>query len=156
MCLQCQHAFDSVDVQSLSYNRDKLAMQATIRAGCLDPTPNPTSPMLLGDFIIARPHANAGVELYNVANLDGAKNPYAPDITFKGVLYEHVPNPNVSGLFGTFRMKLTLESGKRQQTRTMLGRGQRLKQKRCMRGRGYRRFAVLVLLMFSLCPRQRI
>ena len=64
------------------------------------------------------------MDLYNVATVDGAKNPYATDLTFRGIQYEHVPNADVGGLFGTFRMKLTLDNGHRRQTRTMLHKSQ--------------------------------
>ena len=106
------------------YERKKKALQATLRAGRTHPTPTRGSPILLGDFVLARLQANEGVELYSVTTMDGMQSPYCADLTFRGILYEHVPNPDVSGLFGTFRMKLTLAEGKRQQVRTMVHRDQ--------------------------------
>ena len=74
--------------------------------------------------MLAYASGGLGVDLYNVATIDKNKNAYALDLSFRGILYEHLPNPEVSGLFGTFKMKLTLNDGRRQQTRTTLHRSQ--------------------------------
>ena len=102
----------------------KRALQTALRAGNNLPTSVRTTPIFLGGFVLVSPPGGLGVDLYNVATIDNNKNAYAIDLSFRGILYEHLPNPEVSGLFGTFKMKLSLNDGRRQQTRTTLHRSQ--------------------------------
>ena len=107
------------------FERKKRALQVALRAGNVHPTSEQSSPIFLGDFVLCSIRtASEGVDLYQVATMNAIKNPYAEDISFIGIMYEHVPNKDVSGMFGSFRMKLTLKEGKRQQTRTTLHRSQ--------------------------------
>ena len=105
------------------YTQRKIALQATLR---VDPSPtiSKMAPIFLSDFVLAMPVGAIGVDLYNVQGISGTKTPFALDLDFLGVQYEHVPNPEVSGLFGTFRMKMTLEADKRSQTRVTLSRNE--------------------------------
>ena len=102
----------------------KRALQTALRAGNNLPTSVRTTPIFLGGFVLAYANGGLGVDLYNVATIDNNKNAYAIDLSFRGILYEHLPNPEVSGLFGTFKMKLSLNDGRRQQTRITLHRSQ--------------------------------
>ena len=115
----------SSEQSSAEFESKKRALQATLRSGRIHPTIVRTSPILLGDFVIVQISPSSGVDLYSVTNMNGMKNPYATDIAFRAIQYEHIPNPAVGGLFGTFKMKLTLGDGvSRQQSRTMLHRSQ--------------------------------
>ena len=103
------------------YEVRKAAMHAACRPD-LHPTIIAASPIFMGDFVIVLQTSGHGVELYNVVNIENMKSPFATALEFTGVLYEHTPNAAVSGLFGTFNMKMTLVGNKRQQTRMVLGR----------------------------------
>ena len=49
--------------------------------------------------MLASPSGGVGMELYNVASIENMRGPFASDLQFRGVQYEHVPNEDVSGLF---------------------------------------------------------
>ena len=105
---------------SKQYDVLKAAMQAACRPD-LHPTLSAASPIFMGDFVIAV-GASGFAELHNVASIENMMSPFATDIEVTGVLYEHVPNAAVSGLFGTFKMQMTLVGSKRQQTRRIIAR----------------------------------
>ena len=106
------------------FERRKANMQEALRTD-RGPTINQSSPIFLGDYVLATT-TNGGVDLFSVATIENSANAFASNLRFFGVMYEHVPNGDVSGLFGTFRMKMTLtgEGTRRQQTRLLIRRDQ--------------------------------
>ena len=105
------------------YEQRKAAMHAACR---IDPNPTiiAASPIFMGEFVLALNESCSGVDLYCVASIVHMKSAVATDLEFVGVQYEHTPNAKVSGLFGTFKMKMTLKGEKREQTRRVISRPQ--------------------------------
>ena len=104
----------------------KAAMQAAIRTD-----PNPTviasSAIFLGDYVLAASSPNAsGVSLFNVVGIDGSQSVSKMDLHVRAVEYEHLPNSDIDGLFGTFKMRMLVVDGQvaRQQERKMIHRSQ--------------------------------
>jgi hypothetical protein len=108
------------------YAQRKAALQASMRPDA-HPSINPASPIFMGEFVLALMVEGTGVNLYNVQNVEGQRSCLATDLNIVGVQYEHLPNAAVNGLFGTFKMKMTLAddgSAKRNQTRRIIPRAQ--------------------------------
>ena len=106
------------------YDKARAAMQQTLRSGNVHPTIASGSALLSGDFILAAPTSTGGVELYSISSINGSRSPFATHLEFTAVQYEHTPNAEVAGMFGTFKMKMTLVGQKREQTRLLLNRSQ--------------------------------
>ena len=96
-----------------------------------------SSGVLLGSFVIAAPSATDGVSLFSIRNLGPMMTMYSLDLSCTGVLYNHTPNPKVSGLFGTFKMATTRMGNRNQECRSTLRRDQILVSNAKLDGKGF-------------------
>ena len=98
------------------FEKAKRALQAALHVD-VGPSIRSTSPLLLGEYLLISVSARGGACLANVANVTGYESPYSSSISGTVVLYDHFPNANVNGLFGTFKQGATIVGTKRQQIR---------------------------------------
>ena len=113
----------SSEQSSAEFAKAKAAMQAAVRVS-RGPTLSATSAVFDSDFVLARLTANtASVSLLNVASHGALQQARSPTLNLRCTVYEHTPNPDVSGLFGTFAMKMiTGADGKRHQVKVDITR----------------------------------
>ena len=103
------------------FARAQEALQATLRVD-VGPTIRATSPVFLGDFVLVFSAGWAGVTLASIANIIGQQSPYSASISCTAILFDHKPNAEVSGLFGTFKQMTRLDGQKRGQVRVQIDR----------------------------------
>ena len=114
----------STEQSEAEYSQRKASLQEAMRPD-LHPTIDSNSPIFLGEYVLVLNQQATGVDLFNVATIPNMCSPFADDLEFVGVLYEHCPNAAVSGLFGSFKMQMTQVNGdKKQQTRRTCNRAQ--------------------------------
>lgn len=98
------------------------AMKAAARGG-VGPSSNSQAPVFGGEFLLVQLVPGAGIDLVHVRDMSKLQGPRHPDLVVTCTIYEHTPNPDVSGLFGTFRLKMVeTETGAMMQSRCKVRR----------------------------------
>ena len=103
------------------YEKAKAALQAALRVS-IGPSISVQSAMFLGDFVLLRLAQDQGITLGSIQTISNQHSPFSANLTATAVLYDHKPNAQVSGLFGTFFQAVVLAGSKRQQVRKQVHR----------------------------------
>ncbi|MGA1240570.1 MAG: hypothetical protein ACO3XZ_07520, partial [Ilumatobacteraceae bacterium] len=85
------------------YESKKRAMQEALRSGRGPTVDTKHSLIFDGDLLLAKENNSVGVSLYKVEALGKAQTPRSVDLQLTCLRFDHVPEPDLDGLWGTFR-----------------------------------------------------
>ena len=112
----------SSEQSEAEFNQAKQFYFATL--GFQGPGTSRSTRVLMGHFVLAQTDSAGGVRLFCVRSLGPMMTPNSVNLSCTAVEYEHTPNPNVSGLFGTFKLRSLPLNGKNQECRRTLTRNE--------------------------------